>query len=66
MEDSTIYIKLLVVGNSGVGKTSILNQYCNKKFDQFSSTTVGCDFSTKIITRSDLTIRLQLWDISGI
>jgi len=65
MEDA-LFIKILVVGDSGVGKTSILNQYCHSKFEQNVAPTIGCDFSYKVLNDyQGRTIRLQLWDIAG-
>ena len=42
-------IKLLVIGNSFSGKTSIVNRFVNNKFEEAYKTTVACDFSMKII-----------------
>lgn len=64
--EQDIIIKLCIVGEPGVGKTSMLYQYVFKKFDQNTRPTVGCDFSTKLKSTVDgKTIRLQLWDIAG-
>ena len=66
MMDDAIFIKALVVGDSGVGKTSILNQYCYNKFDTSVNPTIGCDFCLKVLDDfQGKTIRLQLWDIAG-
>lgn len=67
MMDDSLFIKVLVVGNSGVGKTSILNQYCYNKFDISVNPTIGCDFCLKVLHNFEgKTIRLQLWDIAGL
>ena len=67
MENYSIFIKIIVVGDSGVGKTSMLNSYCFKKFDSSIKPTVGCDFSTKIVSNyKGKTLKLQLWDIAGL
>ena len=47
MEDP-IFLKVLVVGDSGVGKTSVLNKYCYNKFDNAINPTIGCDFVLKV------------------
>lgn len=48
------------------GKTSIINRYVNDVFAENYKSTVGADFSRKIIQWDDHTaIRLQLWDIAG-
>ena len=65
MSDS-LFVKILVVGDSGVGKTSILSQYCYNKFDTAVNPTVGCDFCLKVLTNfQGKSLRLQLWDIAG-
>jgi len=64
--DDSLFVKVLVVGDSGVGKTSMLNQYCYGKFDISVNPTIGCDFCLKVLNDfHGKTIRLQLWDIAG-
>ena len=46
MEDP-VFLKVLVVGDSGVGKTSLLNKYCYNRFDNSVKPTIGCDFTLK-------------------
>jgi GTPase SAR1 family protein len=66
MIDQDIIIKFCVIGESGVGKTSLLYQYIYKRFDEQVRPTIGCDFSTKLSSNIDgKTVRLQLWDIAG-
>jgi len=66
MMSDSLFVKILVVGDSGVGKTSILNQYCYSKFDTAVNPTVGCDFCLKVLTNfQGKSLRLQLWDIAG-
>jgi small GTP-binding protein len=56
---------VIIVGDSGVGKTSLLNRFCYSKFDPSLAPTIGTDFSTKIIKKNETTLRLQLWDVAG-
>ena len=59
-------IKILVVGEMGTGKTSLIRQYVQGFFSEFYKTTIGVDFANKEIKRDDnITISLQLWDIAG-
>lgn len=61
-----LFLKIIIVGDPGVGKTSILNQYCYKRFDDKARPTIGCDFSTVILSNSnDKIIKAQLWDVAG-
>eukprot|EP01051_Picozoa_sp_SAG22_P010621 SAG22_NODE_964_length_6277_cov_12.416316_5_plen_365_part_00 len=64
--DKELVYKIMVVGNAACGKTSIINRYVNDVFAENYKSTVGADFSRKIIQWDDhTTIRLQLWDIAG-
>ena len=66
MDEDSIFIKLLVVGDPGVGKTSLLNRFCYEKFDEHTKPTIGCDFQTKVFQNyKGKTLRVQLWDIAG-
>ncbi|XP_024255869.1 ras-related protein Rab-27B [Oncorhynchus tshawytscha] len=73
--DYDFLIKLLSVGDSGVGKTTFLYRYTDNKFNHKFTTTVGIDFREKRVTYlgtgSDGTtektfkVHLQLWDTAG-
>ncbi len=56
--------KVVVVGDVGSGKTSIIRRYVHDVFSDAYKTTIGVDFAIKILQRSS-DIRLQLWDIAG-
>lgn len=59
-------LKVLVVGEMGTGKTSLIRQYVQGFFSEFYKTTIGVDFATKEIEWDEkITISLQLWDIAG-
>ncbi|XP_004628615.1 ras-related protein Rab-32 [Octodon degus] len=58
--------KVLVVGELGVGKTSIVRRYVQKLFSQHYRATMGVDFALKALHWDSRTlVRLQLWDIAG-
>ncbi|MFX1568162.1 MAG: GTP-binding protein [Promethearchaeota archaeon] len=57
--------KLLLVGNGGVGKTSLLRRYVDGFFDDSTIMTIGVDFFIKEITFDDAHCLLQLWDLGG-
>ena len=63
--DNDPFIKIIVVGEQNVGKTSLLNQYCYKKFDNSSPPTIGCDYTTKYAQYNGKTLKIQIWDIAG-
>ncbi|XP_051238562.1 ras-related protein Rab-32 [Dicentrarchus labrax] len=58
--------KVLVIGDIGVGKSSIVMRYVNKRFDERYKASIGVDFALKTIEWDSKTVvRLQLWDIAG-
>ncbi|XP_063687507.1 ras-related protein Rab-3-like [Bolinopsis microptera] len=57
--------KLLIIGNSSVGKTSFLFRYCDNSFTQAFVSTVGIDFKVKTVYRHDKRVKLQIWDTAG-
>merc|ERR1712157_217327 len=58
-------IKLLMIGDSGVGKTCILLQYANNTWAPTFITTIGIDFKIKNIEIDTKRIKLQIWDTAG-
>lgn len=58
-------IKILVIGNSYTGKTSIVNRFTQNKFDANYKATVACDFAMKILKLEETELRLQIWDLVG-
>ena len=58
-------IKVILLGDTGVGKTSIINRYINNKFDPDNDSTLSSSFSTKEVIKNDVLYRLNLWDTIG-
>ncbi|XP_033947715.1 ras-related protein Rab-3C isoform X1 [Pseudochaenichthys georgianus] len=57
--------KLLIIGNSSVGKTSFLFRYADDAFTSAFVSTVGIDFKVKTVYKNDKRIKLQIWDTAG-
>ena len=57
--------KVLIIGNSGVGKTSMLGQYIDDMFSERYKPTIGADFLIKETVINSAKITLQLWDTAG-
>lgn len=58
-------LKIIILGDSGVGKTSLMQQYVTKKFDNRYKATIGADFLTKEVEINGQTVGLQIWDTAG-
>ena len=66
--DSTSYdekIKLMVIGETRVGKTALIKKYTKNVFGGAYLTTVGIDFQEKIINVEEKSVKLQIWDTAG-
>ena len=64
-ENYDLIFKLVLIGDSGVGKTNILSRYINNEFSLATQSTVGVEFGSKIIKKNDKLIKLQIWDTAG-
>jgi small GTP-binding protein len=66
-DDTEISCKVVLIGNSGVGKTSIINQYITNVFNEEQLTTTGATYSTKklLIESKKKTISFEIWDTAG-
>lgn len=59
------FLKVVVIGNSAVGKTSLIQQFEHSKFTDHFKPTIGADFSNKEIQLEDRVVILQIWDTAG-
>jgi small GTP-binding protein len=59
------FFKLLILGESSVGKTCILLRYTDDHFNINHLATIGIDFNIKIVSLEDKFIKLQIWDTAG-
>jgi len=64
INENAIPCKVIIVGNSGVGKTSIIGCYLNK-FNENEKSTIGASFSNKISIIDKYKISFDIWDTAG-
>ncbi|XP_036414907.1 LOW QUALITY PROTEIN: ras-related protein rab7 [Colossoma macropomum] len=62
---STPHLKVVLVGNSGVGKSSMMTRFVDHRFTNMYRATIGVDFLTKEVTEDKNTVILQVWDTAG-
>ncbi|CAD5217571.1 unnamed protein product [Bursaphelenchus okinawaensis] len=63
--DYDYLFKLLIIGDSGVGKSSLLMRFADNVFSNSYITTIGVDFKIRTITVMDKKVKLQIWDTAG-
>ena len=57
--------KVILIGDSNVGKSSIIQRYWDDKFEEPGKVVIGWDFKSKTIEIDGETIKLQIWDTAG-
>ena len=60
-----IIYKVAIIGESFTGKSSLLNRYINKSFDNSFVSTIGVDFYIKNLMINNKLVKIQLWDTAG-
>jgi small GTP-binding protein len=64
-DDYDLIIKIVLIGDSGVGKSNLLTRYLKDEFSIETKSTVGVEFGTKKLTLNNLKINTQIWDTAG-
>ena len=62
---SDFLYKLLMIGDSGVGKSSLLLRFASDQFEDSYMTTVGLDFKIRTVEVDGKVVKLQMWDTAG-
>lgn len=57
--------KIVLIGESGVGKSNMLSRFTKNEFNLESKATIGVEFATKCITSNNKVIKAQIWDTAG-
>jgi Ras-related protein Rab-1A len=58
-------LKVVILGDGNVGKTSLVRRYCEGKFEDSRTMTIGVDFQTKVVELPEMTVKLSIWDVAG-
>ena len=62
---TTVEHKVVLIGDSSVGKTAIINQFMYESIDENHQATVGIDFFAKTLVIGEKTVKMQIWDTAG-
>lgn len=65
MDEANLSLKIVIVGNSGVGKSNLMSRYATNEFSQDTQATVGVEFMTKSIQLENREAKIQIWDTAG-
>lgn len=57
--------KYIIIGDTGVGKSCLLLQFTDKRFQPVHDLTIGVEFGARMVTVDDKQIKLQIWDTAG-
>ncbi|XP_016391803.1 ras-related protein Rab-25-like, partial [Sinocyclocheilus rhinocerous] len=60
------FLAVVLIGESGVGKSNLLSRFTKNEFNHDSRTTIGVEFSTRTVQLNGLTIKAQIWDTAGL
>jgi len=64
-EEFNMIFKVVLIGDSGVGKTNIMSRYIKDEFSIETKTTVGVEFGAKKLEINGTNIKAQIWDTAG-
>ena len=57
--------KIIIIGDSGVGKSCLVQRFIDNKFAEDQENTIGVEFGTKVIDCKNTQIKMQIWDTAG-
>ncbi|MHA1918066.1 MAG: Rab family GTPase [Candidatus Ranarchaeia archaeon] len=60
-----IYLKVVIIGDGGIGKTAMVLRYTKDMFQEDYKVTIGVQFATQVEQINEETVKLQIWDTAG-
>jgi Ras-related protein Rab-2A len=57
--------KLIIVGDSAIGKSCLMHRVCNNEFQDDHEVTVGVEFGSLLVKIQDVYFKMQIWDTAG-
>ncbi|KAG2863675.1 hypothetical protein PC119_g9608 [Phytophthora cactorum] len=63
---SALRVKIISMGESGVGKSCVIKRYCEEKFVSKYISTIGIDYGVKPVMVNGAEVRVNFWDLSGL
>ncbi|WRX10918.1 Small GTPase - like 10 [Theobroma cacao] len=64
-DDYDYFVKVVLIGDSGVGKSDLLSRFTRNEFGLESNSTIGVKFATRSLNVDGKVIEAQLWDTAG-
>lgn len=64
-EDSNLLFKIVIIGDSGVGKSNLMTRYTSNDFSHDTPATIGVEFMTKSVKIEGRDAKVQIWDTAG-
>lgn len=62
---ATVHSKVVLLGDSGVGKTSLTNRFVSDTFQQEMDSTMGATYTSKVISFGPRSVKFNIWDTAG-
>jgi small GTP-binding protein len=63
--EADFLVKIVLIGDSGVGKTNLLSRFTRDQFNPESKSTIGVEFATKTLEVEGKQVKAQIWDTAG-
>jgi small GTP-binding protein len=60
-----VVVKMILIGNMAVGKSTLLHRHSNHEWDGHSMSTIGVDYKVETLQRGETTYKVQIWDTAG-